>query len=179
VIQTDAAINPGNSGGPLLNRKGEVIGINTQIISRSGSNSGIGFAVPIDVARQVVPALIEDGRFEYAWLGISGAQLSRDVAAEMDIAPSTGGVLVIETAQGGPADRAGVQASDRIARISGTSTPVGGDVIVAVEDTPILDMNDLIAYLVVNTRPGDTITLHVVHDGGTESDIEVVLGTRP
>ena len=92
VIQTDAPINPGNSGGPLLNRQGRVIGVNTQIISRSGSSSGIGFAVPIDAAKRVIPVLIQDGRFEYAWLGISGTTLRPNVAELMDLPQDTRGM---------------------------------------------------------------------------------------
>ena len=93
VIQSDAAINPGNSGGPLLDRHGKVIGVNTQIISRSGASSGVGFSVPINTAKRVVPALIEEGRYEYSWLGISGSTLRADLAELMDLPRDTSGAL--------------------------------------------------------------------------------------
>lgn len=179
VVQTDAPINPGNSGGPLLNRKGEVIGINTQIISRSGSSSGIGFAVPIDVAKQVIPALIENGEFQYAWLGIRGTTLTRDIAELMNVPEGTRGALVINTAEGGPAEKGGLKGSDRTQRTDDGNAPLGGDTIVSVDGSPIRDMDDLITYLVAHTRPGDIVTLGVFRDGGESADIQVTLGTRP
>ena len=112
VIQTDAAINPGNSGGPLLDRQGQVIGINTQIITRSGSNAGVGFAVPINTAKQVIPVLIEEGRYEYAWLGISGNDVDAEVAELMDLPEGTRGALVVEVTNDGPADEAGLVGGD-------------------------------------------------------------------
>ena len=113
VIQTDAPINPGNSGGPLLNRHGRVIGINTQIISRSGSNAGVGFAVPINIAKMVVPSLIEEGKYEYSWLGISGQPIAPDVAQLMELPEGTQGALVIAVNEDSPADEGGLAGSDR------------------------------------------------------------------
>lgn len=179
VIQTDASINPGNSGGPLLNRKGEVIGINTQMISRSGSNSGIGFAVPINVAKTVVPSLIGDGQFDYAWLGISGGTVSGRVAGLMDLPSDTRGALVILLAPDGPAETAGMRASESVERIDGFNVPYGGDVIIGIDGDSIRSMDDLIAYLVANTRPGDVIIMEVMRPGGEVVEIEVTLGTRP
>jgi 2-alkenal reductase len=179
VIQTDAPINPGNSGGPLLNRKGQVIGINTQIISRTGASTGIGFAVPINTAKQVIPVLIEDGKFIYAWLGISGTDLRKEVAEAMNIDAEIRGAQVIDLAPDGPAEKGGLRGSDRTQEVDRGLIPVGGDVIVAIDDLAIADMDDLIIYLIENARPGDTIILDVVRDGGESAEVEVTLGSRP
>lgn len=180
VIQTDAAINPGNSGGPLLNRKGEVIGINTQIISRSGSNAGIGFAVPIDIARQIVPTLITGEDYQYAWLGISGTTLSPEVAEFMKLPADTPGAIILNVAQDGPADEAGLQGSDKTLTENGQEFQLGGDVITAINDQPIHDMNDLITYLVNETEPDETVTLTVIRgDDGETEEVAVTLGVRP
>jgi len=179
VIQTDAPINPGNSGGPLLNRQGRVIGVNTQIISRSGSSSGIGFAVPIDAAKRVIPVLIQDGRFEYAWLGISGTTLRPNVAELMDLPQDTRGALVISLTEGGPSDEAGLQGSDGSRIVDGVDFPLGGDIIVAINGEPIEDMGDLIAYLIDKTRPDEEASIEVLRGGETRETIKVTLGTRP
>ena len=178
VIQTDASINPGNSGGPLLNRHGEVIGINTQILSRSGSNAGIGFAVPINTAKQVVPSLIKGGAYQYAWLGISGNTLSDDVANLMNLPAGTKGALVLQLADGGPAEKAGMAGSDSISTIKGMKVAYGGDVIIAANKQPIESMDDLIAYLIEDTHPGDKVTFTVLRKG-QQKNITVTLGTRP
>ncbi len=179
VIQTDAAINPGNSGGPLLDRQGRVIGINTQIVSRSGASAGIGFAVPINMAKKVIPELIADGSYEYAWLGIQGTTLTPDIAEAMGLPTDTRGALVIEVVEGSPAAAADLRGSDRTARINGIEGEVGGDVITAINGTAIRTMDDLIAYLIEQTRPGDQVTLNVLRDGGQQTQVAVTLGTRP
>lgn len=179
VIQTDAPINPGNSGGPLLDRHGRVIGINTQIISRSGSSAGVGLAVPINIAKMVVPSLIEDGKYEYSWLGISGAPVRPDVAQLMDLPKGTQGALVITVNQDGPADDSGLTGSDRTEVVNGIQYALGGDTITAVNGSKIRDMTDLIVYLTNHTRPGDEIMLEVIHHGGELEQVPVVLGTRP
>ena len=125
VIQSDVAINPGNSGGPLLDRQGKVIGVNTQIISRSGASSGVGFSVPINTAKRVVPALIEEGRYEYSWLGISGSTLQADMAELMDLPRDTGGALISQVTVDSPADKAGLRGSDRTAVLDGVDYPGG------------------------------------------------------
>lgn len=178
VIQTDAPINPGNSGGPLLDRQGQVIGINTQIVSESGSNSGIGFAVPINIAKQVAPDLIAGGTHEYSWLGISGQSLVTELASAMDLPETTKGALVTSVSQGGPADKAGLRASSRTAQIDGVAVPVGGDVIIKIDDRKVNGMDDLIAYLGDSTRPGDSVTLTILRNG-KEQTVQVTLGTRP
>jgi 2-alkenal reductase len=179
IVQTDAPINPGNSGGPLLSRHGEVIGINTQIVSRSGSSSGVGFAVPVNIAKRVIPTLIEGEKYEYAWLGISGGTLTVEAAEFRNLVTGTRGALVIAVAGDGPADRAGLEGRDRSAEFNSDEFRFGGDIITAINDQPITDMNDLITYLVEETRPGDTILLDVIGAEGSPERIEVTLGTRP
>ncbi len=178
VLQTDAPINPGNSGGPLLDRKGRVIGVNTQIISRSGASSGIGFAVPINIAQRVVPALISDGFYEYAWLGISGTTLSPDVAEQMGLPRDTRGTLVIDLTNDGPADAAGLHGSDQTVVLEGLDLPIGGDVIVGINGSPIVDMDGLISYLVSRTQPNEVAVLEVIR-GNDREEISVTLGKRP
>ncbi len=179
VIQTDAPINPGNSGGPLLDRLGRVVGINTQIISRSGSSAGIGLAVPINIAKKVVPALIDDGKYEYSWLGISGGPVGSDVAELMDLPKGTRGTLVIGVGRDSPADHGGLTGSDRTEVVNGIQYALGGDVITGINGSAIRDMTDLIVYLTNNTRPGDEVMLEVMHGDGSLEQIPVVLGTRP
>lgn len=179
VIQTDAPINPGNSGGPLLNREGAVIGINTMILSRSGANAGIGFAVPINIAKQVVPILILGESYEYAWLGITGLTLTADVADFMKLPLDTKGALVVDVSHESPANDAGLQGSDKILKVEGTEYQLGGDVIIAINDQPVENMNDLITYLVEETSPGALVTLEVIRPSGEQESVEVVLGVRP
>ncbi len=179
VIQTDAAINPGNSGGPLLNRNGEVVGINTMILSKSGSSSGIGFAVPINTAKKVVPTLIRGEKVQRAWLGITGSTLTTDVAQYMKVPEGTKGVLVINVAHDSPADKAGLRGSDKVLKVAGTEYPLGGDVITAIDGQSLTQMDDLIAYLMDNTEPGDTVKLTVIRASGKEETIKVKLTARP
>jgi S1-C subfamily serine protease len=179
VIQTDAPINPGNSGGPLLDRHGRVVGINTQIISRSGSNAGVGLAVPINIAKMVIPALIKDGKYEYSWLGITGSPVRPDVAQLMDLPKGTQGALVINVSSNSPADEGGLQGSDRTETVNGIQYALGGDTITGINGSKVRDMTDLIVYLTKNTRPGDEIMLDVIHGDGTADQLPVVLGTRP
>lgn len=179
VIQTDAPINPGNSGGPLLDREGRVIGINTQIVSGSGSNAGIGFAVPVNIAKQVVPALIEKGSYDYAWLGISGQTLSPEVAEVMRLPEGTQGALIVEVTPNGPAEAAGLQGSSDKLTHNGVEYPMGGDVITSLDGRPVTSMDDLIRYLTSDLRPGDKVNLEVIRSNGKKVTVEVTLGTRP
>ena len=179
VVQSDVPINPGNSGGPLLDRHGKVIGVTTQIISRAGVSSGVGFSVPINTAKQVIPALIEEGRYEYSWLGITGSTLRPAVAELMDLQRDTGGALVIRVNADSPADEAGLRGSDRTSVLDGVEYSLGGDVIVGIDGLPVRDMDDLIAFLVGNTRPGDAVILEVIRDGQEREELEVTLGERP
>ena len=179
VIQTDAAVNPGNSGGPLLDRLGRVIGVNTQIISDSGVNAGVGLAVPVNLVRRVAPALIQDGKYEYSWLGISGSGLSRRMAGILDLPEDTRGALVLLVVDDSPADKAGLRGSESTRTVDGAEYPAGGDVITAIDGNRVTDMTDLIAYLTNETVPGDKVELTVIRSDGKEVQLEVTLGARP
>ena len=178
VIQTDAAINPGNSGGPLLDRQGKVIGINTQIISRSGNFSGVGMAVPVNIAKRVVPPLIEDGEFDYPWLGVSISTVSSSYVEELDLPAGTKGALIVTVVEGSPADNAGLRGSDYFLELDGMEYQAGGDIIVAINTNQVTSSSDLIANLVYHNHPRDKVTLTVLRDGQRE-EIEVTLGQRP
>ena len=177
VIQTDAPINPGNSGGPLLNGSGEVIGVNTQIISRSGSSSGIGFAVPINTAKKVIPELITKGVYHYAWLGIRGTNMTPAIAKEFNLPRDTRGTLVIDV--GGPAELAGIQGSELIQDPSGQESIIGGDIIIGIDDVTIQSIDDLLTYLVDHKRPGDISYVHLLRSDYSNQTLKVTLGKRP
>ena len=183
LLQTDAAINPGNSGGPLLDLNGNVIGINraiyadsSSILVGSASYSGIGFAIPIDIVKKVLPYLIADGSYDYPFLGISSQDgLTMQEVEAMGFDPSIQGVYVLGLTSGGPAARAGVRAGTRPTDYEGLYA--GGDIITALDGTPVENFNGLLTYLFMNKAPGDSITLTVLRDG-VEKNIEVILGTR-
>ncbi len=179
VIQTDAAVNPGNSGGPLLDRTGQAIGINSQIATRSGSSSGIGFAIPINAAKQVVPELIAQGRFDHAWLGIAGQSVNAQINELMGLPDDTRGVLVADVAVDSPADKAGLQGSSETQSVQGLTFALGGDIITAIDGDPLNGLEDLIDHLGHTARPGDRITLDILRDGTESLTIEVELGSRP
>ena len=178
VVQHDAATNPGNSGGPLLNRNGEVVAINTQIISETGAFSGVGLAIPINLAKLVAPSLIAEGRYEYPFIGIRGVTVSPDVARAMEMPMDTRGALVLAVGTGTAAERAGLRASDRVAVIDGSELPVGGDIITAMNGTVVEGMDDVVAYTVENTQPGDTVTFTILREG-EEMTLEITMGSRP
>lgn len=178
VVQTDASINPGNSGGPLLDSQGHVIGVNAQIESQDGSSSGVGFAIPVNIVKRVAPALIKDGHYNYAWLGVTGTDLTLDLKEAMNLATDLRGALVMDVASGGPADKAGLQGSPSQATIDGSQTPIGGDVITAVDKQPVTGMDGVIDYLFTSKQPGDKITLTVLRNG-QQQDVTVTLGQRP
>ena len=178
VIQHDAATNPGNSGGPLLNRKGELVGINAQIISQTGAFSGVGLAIPVNLAKLVVPALITEGRYEYPYIGIRGTTVGPDIAAAMDLPSDTRGALVLAVGTDSAASRGGLRASDRLTVINGAEFPIGGDVIIDINGTAIRSMDDLLAYVVENTRPGDTAVFTVLRDGA-ETTLNITMAARP
>jgi S1-C subfamily serine protease len=164
VLQTDAAINPGNSGGPLMNVQGEVIGVNTAIESNTGVFSGIGFAIPSNTVKRVVPDLVEEGDHSHPWIGVQGIDVNQDIAEEMSLENSTG-FLVMEVIPGGPADSAGLQPGDRNATIDGSELTVGGDVIVAINGQRIRGISDVLLYLARDAEVGETIQITVVRDG--------------
>lgn len=185
IIQTDAAINPGNSGGPLLNANGEVIGVNTAIRTNGSSatgeasNSGVGFAVPVNTVKRVANALIENGSVRYAYLGLTARSgYLSDIADELNL-PVQSGVLVIDVAQGGPAAKAGLRGGDttRVSNTGSAQIPTGGDIITAFDGTAVKTFNDLTALL-MQKQPGDSVTFTIVRDGKT-MDLTVTLGERP
>jgi S1-C subfamily serine protease len=182
AIQTDAAINPGNSGGPLLDLEGRVIGVNAQIVSPSRASAGIGFAVPANTVRRVVPQLIARGRYPHPWLGVSvlpfdsqGARILRE--AGMDV-PVDEGLLVAEVVPGGPVAEAGIRAGDRVVLIGNTRIPVGGDIITAINGEPIANFEELTVYLESETQMGDTVEVTLIRDG-QEMTVSVTLAERP
>ena len=179
VIQTDAAMNPGNSGGPVLDRQGRVIGVSTQIASLSGYSSGVGFSVPINMVKKIIPALIEDGHYDYSWLGVSASTLPQDTAERMDMPRNTGGALIIRVSADSPAENAGLRGSDSTFNLEGVEFSLGGDIVVGINGSPVKVMDDMVAYLVSETRPGDKVQLDVIRDGGERITLEITLGQRP
>jgi S1-C subfamily serine protease len=173
VVQTDAAINPGNSGGPLLNSRGQVIGINTAI--REGAE-GIGFAVPVDTLRRVVPVLITDGRYLHPTLGLLGYSITPRLAEALHL-PVERGILVAQLYRGGPAQAAGIRGAQQEAIIGNQRILVGGDIIVAVEGRDIPDWNRILEYLELNTQVGDVVTLSLLRDG-RPLDLELTLAAE-
>ncbi len=177
VIQIDAAINPGNSGGPVLNLKGEVVGVATAIESVTGQFAGIGYAVSSNVVKRIVPALIENGRYRYSYLGITGSEINELVANALGVDVKKG-LLVESVASSGPAARAGLKGGTRTLQVAGKTYLVGGDIIVGINGTPVNSMDDLLTYLVERTSPGDLIVLTIIRDG-SRIDVPVTLGERP
>lgn len=182
IIQTDAAINPGNSGGPLFNLNGEVIGVNRAIRtvneSTSGEplNSGIGFAISSNIVKRVVPVLIEKGKYDYPYLGISAMdELSLAVIEALGLKSFTG-AYVSGVVKGSPADKAGLQAGNKPTSINGLLG--GGDLITAIDGHPVKTFDDLLRYLINNKSPGDTVVLTVLRDEET-LEISITLAKRP
>jgi S1-C subfamily serine protease len=176
IIQTDAAINPGNSGGPLLNMRGEVIGINTAIFSNTGSYSGVGFAIPSDTMKKVVPSLIQRGIYEHPYLGVSGIDVTSDIAKVMKV-NETKGFLVTDITSGGPADKAGIRGGDILTDINGTEVELGGDVIIGIDNTTVRKIDDILSYLETKKQVGDTAKLTIVRDGKPQ-EVNVTLSDR-
>ncbi|MCW2959202.1 MAG: hypothetical protein JWP18_2005 [Solirubrobacterales bacterium] len=176
AIQTDAAINHGNSGGPLLDRDGDVLGINSQIRTESGDGTGVGFAVPIDIVKRSVDQLRTSGKVQYAYLGISSRALYPQLAKRFDL-PVAKGVWVQVVPGSGPAAKAGIKAGTKEERFQESKWFVGGDIIVGVDSTKIEDDDDL-AQSLIPYSPGDKVSLKVFRDGKQQS-VEVTLGVRP
>ena len=181
IIQIDAIINPGNSGGPLLDSRGLVIGIATAIRSDNGLFQGIGFAVPADTMRRVIPDLIKQGRVDYAWLGISvmrenGGFGVAGLSAALDL-PVERGVLLRGVTEGSPAYRAGLRGGDAIVEVRGEQVCAGGDLIVAINDYHFNNLDDLVTYLVQQTRPDDEVELLVIRERRT-LEIPVTLASH-
>ncbi len=185
AIQTDAAINPGNSGGPLLNEKGQVIGINFLIASASGSNSGVGFAIPINIVQRVAPALIENGVYKHAYLGLSGQTYSPAWAEALGFPQEARGAYIMTVVSGGPSARGGVRAGSQNTDVllgmdmnGPVYLPSGGDLIVAIDDQPVKTFDDLLIYLESYKSPGEQVTLTVLRSTG-EQRLQITLGERP
>ncbi len=174
LIQTDAAINPGNSGGPLLDSQGEVIGVN---MAYDPSASSIGFAVPVNTVKRVIPKLITDGRYAYPWLGISGTDLSLDLVEAMNL-PVQRGAIISSVTPDSPADKAGLRGSSKTVEKSGLELHIGGDVIIAIDGEPVRQFEDILVYILRNTEVGQEVTLTIVRDG-REQSVKVKLGERP
>lgn len=174
VIQTDAAINPGNSGGPLLNLAGEVIGVNSAIRTSTGTNSGVGFSIPVNAVSRVIPALISEGVYHYPYIGIR--MMALDLAAQRQLElPQTSGAYITDITPNSPALRAGLRASginDTIGLLP------GGDLIIAVNGRPVTEPDDLISFLVFDAEVGDTIILTVIRNG-EQIEVPLTLAERP
>jgi S1-C subfamily serine protease len=179
VIQTDAAINPGNSGGPLLNMQGEVIGVNSQILSQTRSNTGVGFAIPSNLVKRVVPALIEHGSVNYSYLGIQGGDINLYYIEALNLPNNARGVVVRGVESGGPAAQAGLRNAGNPTTIDDVEVPTSVDIITAVNGDPVTSMDSLIGYLAAKTQPGDTVNLTVVRDGQQQITLPVTLSPRP
>lgn len=179
IIQTDAAINPGNSGGPLLDLRGRVIGVNTAIRSTTNVNSGIGFAVPANTLKRILPYLIEEGTYHYPYLGIvSNTRFTMAELAEHLELPVTHGVLIAQVQPGTAAQRAGLRGGDKEVEILGEKIMAGGDIIVAIDGYELQTFEDLNAYLVRETEVGQRVVLTIIRDG-EKLEVPVTLGERP
>jgi len=184
ILQTDAAINPGNSGGPLINLQGEVIGINRAIrtesftVSGNAANSGVGFAIPVNIIKRVVPSLIEEGHYDYPYLGISSlsqSTLNLNTLEQLELPADTVGIYVTCVTDGGPADQAGVRGAGAC---ENADLLPGGDLIVAIDGHPLETFNDLISYLVSSTQVGQQIVIAVIRQG-EEVELTLSVGARP
>jgi S1-C subfamily serine protease len=184
IIQTDAAINPGNSGGPLLNMKGEVIGVNRAIRTENftatgdAASSGVGFAVPVNIVRRVVPSIIEKGSYDYPYLGISsisGDVMNLVILENLGLPDNARGAYVTCVTPGGPADEAGIIGASSCDAVA---LQPGGDLIIAIEDNRVVEFNDLLTYLILQTEPGMEVTLTVLRNG-EEVEVPLTIGTRP
>ncbi len=178
VIQTDASINPGNSGGVLVNSAGQVIGVTSAIISPVQASAGVGFAIPSAIVAQVVPQLIANGHFDHPYIGISGTDMTLDIAQAMKLNDQQRGALVVQVMPGGPAEQAGLLGSTQNVTLHGQQMPVGGDVIIAIDGQPIKTFDDVVAYLSSSTTVGQKVTLTVLRNG-QEKQMDLTLGTRP
>ena len=177
VIQTDAAINPGNSGGPLLNMRGEIVGINTAIQSATGEFTGVGFAIPSQTVAKIVPTLIEDGEYKHPWIGISGRDIDPDLAKVLEL-PDAVGFLVVTVIEDSPASKAGLIGSEKTIEVEGINYPMGGDIILAVDGIEVRKIDDILIHLQRAKSVGDEMILEVLRDGRT-TNISIILQERP
>jgi S1-C subfamily serine protease len=177
AIQTDAAINPGNSGGPLLNLSGEIIGVNAQIASgSSGTNSGVGFAIPANIVRRVVPVLIESGQYQWPWLGVTGGSVNLLIMQANNL-DTQQGAYIHQVVSGGPAAQAGLQGTTGTTEVDGIETFVGGDVVIAIDGRQVNDWSDLLVDIAFH-QVGDQVELTILRDGQRQT-VQVTLQARP
>lgn len=177
VIQTDAAINPGNSGGPLLNMRGEIVGINTAIQSATGEFTGVGFAVPSQTLAKVVPNLIQNGEYKHPWIGISGRDIDPDLANVLELKDAVG-FLVVTVIPDSPASKAGIRSSDNIKEVGGVQYTIGGDIILSVDGIDVRKISDILIHLQRAKSVGDEMILEILRDGRT-TNLVIVLEERP
>ena len=177
VIQTDAAINPGNSGGPLLNIKGEVVGINTAIQSAIGEFTGIGFAIPSKTVSKIAPQLIEEGEYHHPWVGISGRDIDPDLAKILNLKDAKG-FLIVTVVEKSPADKAGLIGSSNTKEIDGVTYQVGGDIILSVDGNPVRKIDDILIHLQREKSVGDEMVLEILRDG-RNTNFVILLEERP
>jgi len=177
VIQTDAAINPGNSGGPLLNMRGEVVGINTAIQSATGEFTGVGFAVPSQTITKIVPSLISNGEYKHPWIGISGRDIDPDLAKVLNLNDAVG-FLVVTVIPDSPAAKAGLRGSENVVQADGVEYTVGGDIILSVDGVEVRKISDILIHLQRAKAVGDEMVLEILRDGRT-TNFTIVLDERP
>ena len=177
IIQTDAPINPGNSGGPLLNMRGEVIGINSAIYSTTGQFAGVGFAIPSNTIAQVMPSLITTGSYQHPWLGVAGRDMTPGIADRLGL-DEPRGFLVMDVVAGSPAEKAGIQRGNEDTVIDGIPIKLGGDVIIAVDNNTVRKIDDILAYVEMKKSVGDDLKLTILREGQT-MEVIATLSARP
>ncbi|HJU35625.1 MAG TPA: trypsin-like peptidase domain-containing protein [Nitrososphaera sp.] len=177
IIQTDAPINPGNSGGPLLNMRGEVIGINSAIYSTTGQFAGVGFAIPSNTIGEIVPSLITTGSYHHPWLGVAGRDMTPGIADRLGLNEPRG-FLVMDVVAGSPAEKAGIQSGDEDAVIDGIPVKLGGDLIIAIDNNTVRKIDDILAYVEMEKAVGDDLKLTILRDG-QPMEVTATLTARP
>jgi S1-C subfamily serine protease len=177
IIQTDAPINPGNSGGPLLNMRGEVIGINSAIYSTTGQFAGVGFAIPSNTIAQVMPSLITTGSYQHPWLGVAGRDMTPGIADRLGL-DEPRGFLVMDVVAGSPAEKAGIQRGNEDTVIDGIPIKLGGDVIIAVDNNTVRKIDDILAYVEMKKSVGDDLKLTILREGQM-MEVIAALSARP
>jgi len=177
VIQTDAAINPGNSGGPLLNMRGEIVGINTAIQSATGEFTGVGFAIPSQTVAKIVPTIIEKGEYKHPWIGISGRDIDPDLAKVLGLKDAVG-FLIVTVVEDSPASKAGLIGSSKTVEIQGRNYPTGGDIILSVDGTEVRKIDDILIHLQRDKSVGNEMDLEILRDGRT-ANVTIILQERP
>jgi S1-C subfamily serine protease len=177
IIQTDAAINPGNSGGPLLNMRGQVIGINTAIQSERGDFAGVGFAIPSNTVKKIIPTLIEENTYHHPWVGISGRDIDPDLAEVLGLKDARG-FLVITVMENSPAALAGLKGTNETREVDGIRHQIGGDIILAVDDQPVRKIDDILIHLQREKSVGDTMLVQILRDGKV-TNLMLTLSERP